>query len=88
MIERVHRVKHRDQILKYVAILLPGDVHKCLHRYVILGALEPANDILTHLGLVLAITEWARVFERLNGSLWKHAYSTSPERAPARAPVE
>ncbi len=86
-IEGVTRVEHREQILEYIAILLPGDVRKSLHRYVVLGALEPTDDILSHLGLVLTIAERAVVFDGLNGNRRKCAGPTSPERAPARAPT-
>ncbi len=86
-IKGVTRVEHREQILEYIAILLPGDVRKSLHRYVVLGALEPTDDILSHLGLVLTIAERAVVFDGLNGNRRKCAGPTSPERAPARAPT-
>jgi len=86
-IKGVTRVEHREQIVEYIAILLPGDVRKSLHRYVVLGALEPTDDILSHLGLVLTIAERAVVFDGLNGNRRKCAGPTSPERAPARAPT-
>ena len=86
-IKGVTRVEHREQILEYIAIFLPGDVRKSLHRYVVLGALEPTDDILSHLGLVLTIAERAVVFDGLNGNRRKCAGPTSPERAPARAPT-
>ena len=86
-IERVARVKHREQVVEYIAILLSGDVRESLHRYIILGALQPTNDILSHLGLVLTITERAGFLEGLNSSRRKCAGPTSPQRAPARAPT-
>src|SRR5579863_9091687 len=88
-IEGIARVEHREQILEDIAILLPSDVRECLHRDVVLGALEPAGDLLSHLGLVLAIAERTSVSDDgLNGNRRKCASSpASPDRAPARAPT-
>jgi len=56
-IEGIARVEHQEQILENIAILLPGNVRESLHRDVVFGALEPTDDLLSHLGLVLAIAE-------------------------------
>lgn|SRR6266850_5492903 len=87
-IEGIARVKHREQILENIAILLPGDVRECLHRDVVFGALEPTDDLLSHLGLVLAIAERTGVSDDgLDANRWKCTGSGSPDRAPARAPT-
>jgi|SRR5580658_10324604 hypothetical protein len=77
-IERVARVKHREQILDYISILLSGNVRESLHRYVVLGTLEPTDDILSHLGLILTIAERTRFLEGLNNSRLKCAAHTAP----------
>ena len=77
-IERVSRVKHREQILNYIPILLPGNVRERLHGYVILGALEPPDDVLSHLGLIVTIAERPRFLEGLNRSRLKCATHTAP----------
>jgi hypothetical protein len=77
-IKRVARVKHREQILDYITILLPSDVRESLHGYVILGTLEPTDDILSHLGLILTIAERASVLEGLNNSRLKCTAPTAP----------
>jgi hypothetical protein len=77
-IERVARVKHREQILDYISVLLPSNVRKRLHGYVVLGALEPTNDVLSHLGLILTIAERTRILEGLNRSRLKCTGPTTP----------
>ena len=83
----VARVEHRVEILEDIAILPPGDVREGLHRYVVLCALEPTDDVLSHLGLVLTIAEGTSVFDGLNSNRRKRASPTSPKRTPARAPI-
>ena len=85
--EGVARVEHRIKILENIAILPPGDVRESLHRYVVLCALEPTDDVLSHLGLVLTIAKRASVFDGLNSDRRKRARPTSPKRTPARAPI-
>ena len=87
-IEGIARVKHRKQILEDIAILLPGDVRECLHRDVVFGALKPTDDLLSHLGLVLAIAERTGVSNNgLDADRRKCTGTASPERASARAPT-
>ena len=85
--EGVAGVEHRVKILENIAILSPGDVRESLHRYVVLCALEPTDDVLSHLGLILTIAERTSVFDELNSNRRKRASSTSPKRTPARAPI-
>ena len=77
-IEPVAGVKHREQILNYISILLSSNVRESLHGYVVLGTLEPTDDILAHLGLILTIAERTTVLEGLNNSWLKCAASTAP----------
>ena len=77
-IERIARVKHREQILDYIPILLSRNVRQSLHGYVVLGALEPTDDILSHLGLILTIAERASVLQGLSNSRLKCASPTAP----------
>jgi hypothetical protein len=77
-IERVARVKHREQILDYISIFLSSNVRESLHGYVVLGTLEPTDNILSHLGLILTIAERTGVLEGLNDSRLKCAARTAP----------
>ena len=86
-IKPVAGVKHREQILNYISILLSSNVRESLHGYVVLGTLEPTDDILAHLGLILTIAERTTVLEGLNNSRLKCAAPTAPERASAYAPI-
>jgi hypothetical protein len=87
-IERITRVEHREQVVENISILLPGDVRECLHRDVILGALEPTDDLLSHLGLVLAISKRTSVpDDGLNSNRRKRCSPATPERTPACTPA-
>ena len=86
-IEQVAWIKHGEQELEYVAIVLPSHVRQGLHRDVVLCASEPADNVLAHLGLVLTIAERASVFENLRSSWWRHGHPASPERSSTRAPI-
>ena len=86
-LEWVARVKHREQILDYVSILLSSNIRESLHGYVVLGTLQPANNILSHLGLILTIAERTSVFEGLTNGRLKCAPHTAPHRASSYAPT-
>jgi hypothetical protein len=87
-LEGIARVEHREQVLENMAVLLSGDVREGLHRDVVLRALEPTDDLLSHLGLVLAIAERPGVSDDgLDGNRLKCTSPASPHRAPARAPT-
>lgn len=65
LIQRMKGVQVQDEKVEDCSVVLSLDIRKGCHCDIEPRILEVAENILSHLGLVLPITQWTRVFNSL-----------------------